>query len=261
MGTVREFDDHGSGLGEPSSGEGISLLFTPGERPGADQVESLLGSGVGGESPARVSARVDGQGWIELLASGLTFDMSGLSPAAPHASPAPEHFFGLPADMSAFDLESVNLSPGPHIAAGRAMLPVVRSMVGLAANLALHLPVKVVCWQPARSWMDARYFARQTLTWLSGGAFPSLGLTAIRRRDDGRFCSVGLDYFVGQEVAIAPLPAEAPADTVKLGVRIIDHVLRQGAVTTAQALVGPSGEPLSLEPSSDGRELRVKRMP
>lgn len=218
----------------------------------------MFGSGASSGSPGRISARLDTEGWLELLASGLTFEISGLTPAAPCQACIGEHFFGLPPDMSAFDLQGVALRPGSHIAAGGALLPVVRTMAAIAANIALHLPVKIVCWRPAASWMDARYFARITLTWLSGGAFPALGLTALRRRDDGLFASSGLAFLVGQELLLEPLAEEPPAETVKLGGRIIDHILRHGAVREPQMLSGPSGEQLMLEPEGD-REVRVRR--
>lgn len=247
------------GRGPQAADSGLDLLFAPGDRPAVDDLGELFGANAPGGAPARISARLDAEGWLELLASGLTFEMSGLAPATPSAPTAAEHFYGLPPDMSAFDLEGVGLRPGAHIAAGGALLPVVRTMLAIAANLALHLPVKVVCWRPAACWMDARYFARVTLTWLSGGAFPALGLTALRRRDDGLFASSGLAFFVGQELLLEPPPGEPAAETVKLGGRVIDHILRHGAVQETQTLPGPSGERLVLELQGD-REVRVRRL-
>lgn len=258
MGSETESGDEAFGRGPHMASSGLDLLFAPGDRPVVEDLNDMLGGSMSGASPARISARLDADGWVELLSSGLTFEMSGLAPAKPCVTEAAEHFFGLPQDMSAFDLEGVALRPGAHIAAGGALLPVVRTMVAIAANMALHLPVKVVCWRPARSWMDARYFARVTLTWLSGGAFPALGLTALRRREDGRFASTGLGFFIGQELLIEPLRGEPAAETVKLGGRVIDHILRHGAIEEAQTLPGPAGEHILLEPLGS-QEVLVRR--
>lgn len=245
--------------GRHASGSRLDLLFAPGERPSVSELDQLFAGAASDGSPARISARLEAGGWLELLASGLTFELSGLAPAEPCGVDPAEHSFGLPVDMSAFELEGVSLCPGAHIAAGGAMLPVVRTMASIAANLALHLPVKVVCWRPAATWMDARYFARVTLTWLSGGAFPALGLTAFYRRADGMFVSTGLRFFAGQELLVEPLAGEPPAETVKLGVRLIDYVLRHGPIGERQTVPGPTGEQLILEPQN-GDEVRVRRL-
>ncbi|MFD2136398.1 hypothetical protein ACFSLT_16960 [Novosphingobium resinovorum] len=102
-------------------------------------------------------------------------------------------------------------------------------MMGLAANLALELPVRAVGWAPAQTWMEPRYFCRSVLNWLGGGAFPALGLTALLQAEDGSLASRGLAHFTGQEVQLEGRRGEAAADTVKLAVRVIDQLVRRGA--------------------------------
>ena len=139
------------------------------------------------------------------------------------------------------------------------MLPVVRAMAAIAGILALELEALAVCWEPAGSWMDPQYFSRVVEGWCAGGAFPALGLIGIERTHDGGVESDGLDFFVGQELRIDSRRGESAADTVKLAARVIDHLVNCGAIFTREALVGPGGEPLLAEPSTDGKLLRVWR--
>ncbi len=246
------------------------MLFAVGDRPSADEVDRLLslprsaesaviGSPAGGVS-ARISHRPEGNaGWLEILAGGLTFDLTGLSPGLPGQPPAARHFFGLPEKSDAFAFEAVTLAPGPHVTAGAGMLPLVRIMIGLSFLLVRAPGVKAVCWHPAGSWMDPGYFLRVVSAWLSGGAFPALGLTAIDRSRDGGVESDGLGFFIGQELCVGPRKGEITAETVKLAVRMIDYLVRQGRLTDRQELKGPDGETLVAELLPDGRRLRLLR--
>jgi hypothetical protein len=239
---------------------GVSLLFAPGGRPSASEIERLLSGAAASEIAARISRRPpDDHGWLELLVSGLTFDLRGLAPGMAAAIPSVGPVYGLPADIDRFEFEAISLTPGGHIAAGGAMMPVVRMLVGLAANLALQLPITAVCWNPAQSWMEPRYFGRIAVSWLSGGSFPVLGLTGMRRGADGAFESTGLAYFTGQEMRLSGRPGESDADTVKLAGRIVDHLVRQGRLERPETQVGPSGEVLRLAPSRDARLVEVSR--
>ncbi|MFD2579415.1 hypothetical protein ACFSTD_14295 [Novosphingobium colocasiae] len=111
------------------------------------------------------------EGWAEILVSGLAFDLSGLQPA-PAAPARPfDHAYGFAADVPDGLREAVLLVPSGHISAGAALAPVVRAMVGLAANLVLNLPVVAVQWHPARTVIEPRTFVRIIMNWLSGGAF------------------------------------------------------------------------------------------
>lgn len=209
---------------------------------------------------ARISSlRGGAEGWLELLGSGLTFDLTGLSPASPGSLPAPRHVFGLTPDVAGQDWEACLLAPGPHLADAGAMEPVVRIMAGIAGQLALGLEAKAVCWLPAASWMDANYFARIVEAWHGGGAFPALGFAGMDRLADGWVVSDGLAFFAGQELRVEPRPGESAADTVKLAVRLADRLVRQGPIVESGRLAGPDAEPLFVEPSADGRQVLLRR--
>ena len=145
------------------------MLFAKGKRPSADQIERLLEASEIAGAAAHVSYRPldDHDGLLELLISGLTFDLVGLEPAAAMSPPPSATQFGLsPRDLGD-GLEAITLVPGQHLSGGHAMIPVVQAMLGLAGHIALPLSVEAVCWHPAQSWMEPQYFSRVALGWLS----------------------------------------------------------------------------------------------
>lgn len=241
-----------------TSAAGLSLLFATGDRPRASGIARLIEAPEPGDPPARISHSAGTEdGWTELLASGLTFDLRGLAPASAAAPPPADYFFGLPPDVARFEFEAVTLQPTPHIAAGAALLPVVRVMTGLAARLSRLPAVKAVCWHPAASWMDPTYFRRLIGAWLAGGAFPALGLTVLRPTGDGFVQSRGLSFFIGQELELQDVGDGNAGAAIKVGVRIVDGLVRGGPILTERVLGGPIGEELWAEPSPDGKLVRV----
>lgn len=239
---------------------GMSLLFASGSRPTAREVERLLAQPLASGRGAQISHRPCGdQGWLELLASGLTYDLRGLVPAVPAARPPVTHVYGLPIDIGKFDFEAVLLAPGEHIAAGGALLPVVRTLLDLAAGLALELPVAAVCWNPASAWMEPRYFSRIAANWLAGGPFPALGLTGLKAGADGEMRSEGLAFFIGQEVHVRLGGGVPQAEVTKVAVRVIDHLMRHGPLEGPESFVGPKDQPLVIAPAPDARQVVVVR--
>lgn len=250
----------GETLESERAGGVLSLLYVAGQRPGADDVVRLLEGPANAAGPAaQVSFTPDHtEGWLELLASGLTFDISGLSPAPVQSAPPPAHIFGLPPETRDLALEAVTLTPGDHIAFGATMLPIVRVMCRLGAGLTSLGNVKAVRWHPAESWIEPAYFSRAISGWLGGGVFPALGLTALRPMADGGVESVGLGFFTGQEVRVDRRIGEGGAATTRLAIRMIDLMVRQGTIPTGTTLAGPDGENLVIE-SMDEAMIRVRR--
>lgn len=243
---------------------GISLMFDAGHRPRAAHIVAALEI-VPGQSaaaqfgPAHVSHLPNSEeGWVELVASGLVFDLTGLAPAEGLAAGPAAFRFGLEPGVGG-DWEAVDLLPGPHIAGGQAMMPVVRVMAGLAARLAAALCARAVCWRPSGSWMAPDYFGRIVAGWLAGGPFPALGLTAFERTAAGEVRSAGLAFFTGQELLMRPLEGEAPVDTIKLATRLVDWLVQAGAPAGAGRVDLPGGESVDLFPSDDGRLITARR--
>jgi hypothetical protein len=236
---------------------GLSLLFRPGERPSADDLIHLIDSGQASGPAARVSHRPDARhGWLELLASGLTFDVRGLSPLeALDTAPLDSYgnrVFGFTGSDPERQYEAVEIALSHHIMAGAGLQPVVRTMVGLAANLT------AVRWHPADTLMEPRYFVRVVLAWLAGGAFPALGLTALTQAQDGSIASRGLAHFTGQEMRLEATAGESPAEAVQLAIRVIDDLVREGRIATPRK-IGAGKDALLAEPSQVGKLVLVWR--
>jgi hypothetical protein len=139
------------------------------------------------------------------------------------------------------------------------MPPVIRSLAWLAATFTALEGVEAVAWHPARSWCGPGYFRDGVLRWVEGGVFPGLGLTALAVAPDGGMQSEGLALFAGQDLRIEPELMLDKAAAAKIGVRLIDYMVVSGPIEAPRRLEGPAGEPLRLEPSPNGRFVRVWR--
>jgi hypothetical protein len=258
----------GRAIGAENSGSAASLLFAAGRRPEPAAIRDFARNqggfgisfdpsldGAPGENPADSAGRI----WLELLTNGLTFDLIGLAPGPPAEAPPCVHGYALAANADAVGLEAVTVCLGPHLAGGHALPPVVRSLAWMAATLAAIEGVEAVAWHPARSWCAPGYFRDGVLRWVEGGVFPGLGLTALTVTPDGGMQSEGLALFARQDLRIEPELMLDKAAAAKMGVRLIDHMVESGPIEAAQRLVGPDGQPLLLEPSPNGRFVRVWR--
>jgi hypothetical protein len=249
-------------------GSAVSLLFAAGRRPNADSIRQLAEKQAGFSisfDPATEDMRGEaapggpGQEWLELVANGLTFDLVGLAPGASADPPPCVHAYALAANADPVGMEALTVRPGPHLAGGHTMLPVVRSLAWLAAALAQINGIEAIAWHPARSWCGPGYFRQGVLRWIEGGVFPGLGLTALAPNPDGGIHSEGLALFTGQELRIEPELMSDKAAGAKIAVRLIDYLVEVGQIGTSQRINGPDGRPLRLEPSANGRFVRVWR--
>ena len=254
-----------------------SLLFAPGERPRAEAIDALAkdnpgfsvsldpvagggrksAAGGSAKNSTRVQNGAHELRWLEVLANGLTFDLAGFAPgiAAPH--PPQGHGFGLPAGFQAAGLEALTLQPGPHLAGGITMPPVVRSLAWVAAILAALPEARAVAWHPARTWCAPQQFRDSVLRWVEGGVFPVFSLAALAPTPDGGMQSEGLALFTGQELRLEPELAEDRMVGARLGLRLLHLFAEQGRITEPEALTGPEGQRLRIEPSPNGRFVRV----
>jgi hypothetical protein len=248
----------GGVLGLQRSTSGFELILAAGYRLAAidfaRQIENAGIESAGLHVVNRASAK---EGWLELLASGLTFDLSGFAPGPALRAMPCDQAFGLVAHDQAGDC--LTLEPGPHIRSGSAMLPVIRVMARLAARLTELLPVSAVGWPPAATCMEPGYFRRVVDNWLNGGAFPALGLTAILRDENGTARSRGLELLVGQELHVDPAAGESFADTAKLTARMIGEILEIGGLDDSTEFTAPHGERLLAEVSGDRRTVHLRR--
>ena len=233
----------------------LAVLFAKGARPTAANVAKLA---AGSGTFAIVFEASPDEGWVEALIAGLSFELAGLAPSPAAAVAEILHSYGFAAAPQWGALEPVLVRAGPHLAGGEAMLPVVRASVAVAAALAAGAGAQAVVWLPARIAMSPGHFAQASQAWLSGGAFPALGLTALAPHEDGSVASEGLEFFIGQELRVDATVAGSPGDRAKLAVRLIDRLIRDGAIGSPTALTGPNGEALLATPSPDGAQLTVR---
>lgn len=247
----------GRDTADNADGALLSLIFAKGQRPDADAIAALSARGASGDGDVigfAVSHRPPAADWLELLAQGMTFDCRGLAPGAPARLPDFGTLLGLAAMPEG---EAVALLPGPHLAEGRGLLPVVRCIAALGAALAALPGLRAVCWEPAGSWMEPDYFRRVVADWRAGGAFPALGLTTLAQRPDGTMVSRGLDLLIGQELSLAPDRELTAAARAKIAVRLIHDLIGHGALTEPAEFIGPAGETLIVAPVDRGARLRV----
>ncbi|WP_271077964.1 hypothetical protein [Aurantiacibacter sp. MUD61] len=238
----------------------MSLLFEAGARPCAADIRALAK----GDVPFSISIdpSVDGtadEGWVELLVNGLTFDLTGLAPFPAAEMPCANHYYGLSEGFPQLSLEAITLVPGPHLTAGGIMFPVVRGLAALAADLTDLPRVQGVVWHPAHAVSEPAYFQRGVTSWIEGGPFPGLGLTALITNSDGSMQSDGLALFTGQELH---LPADVTGDGAegaKLALRILNWLVEHGKIEQNVTFTGPSGEPMGVEPVENSGMLRVWR--
>lgn len=200
------------------------------------------------------------QHWLELLRDGLTFDLSGIAPGPASPFPAIAHRFDLPDMPGPDDHETMILRPGPHLAAAGNSLPLIRTMLALACDLVRHFDDLVaVGWAPADSAIGRRFFESVTSAWLGGGPFPALGLTAFVETPDAALQSVGLAYWIGQELRIEPpLSADRVAAT-RLGIRLVNHLVLIGGLAADDHITAPDGTRLVLRPSRERALVSVWR--
>lgn len=243
---------------KPSIPTALTLLFAPGMRPSAKDFLRFADKPV--ETTKFTVSHVPDveEGWLELISMGLTYDVSGLMPfeSAP-ALPA-EHLFGFEGIALESKLEALRIVPGPHISGGRMMLPIIRVLTGLGAELARLPGLQAVGWEPSRSWMAPTWFMTSIRAWLVGGAFPAVGLTAFNVQRNGAFESEGLSLFTGYEVIVEPVSGEDAQETAKLAARAI-HVLAQSGAKGLEALTDAKGRAIFHDDEQGRGLLRLWR--
>lgn len=238
----------------PGSAAVLSLVYAAGQRPSLECLAELSR-----RDPVSLRFTIShvltgDAAWVELLAGGLTYDCRGLVPGDATETPDRGTMLGLP-DIPVG--EAISIEPAPHLVEGRGMLPVVRVLAGIGAELG-QLPGLVgAYWQPAQCWMAPKYFRGVMAEWLGGGAFPALGLTALQRETDGAMVSAGLGFLIGQELRFEPNRRLVPAAVARIAMRLIQSLIESGRLEVPTDFVGPEGERLRLEPIRGGRQLRV----
>ncbi|WP_252257682.1 hypothetical protein [Erythrobacter aurantius] len=195
-----------------------------------------------------------------MLREGLVFDLVGIAPGGKMDLPVINHQFDMAEMPDPSECDPLQLLPGPHVSAGGNSLPVAKALVGLASDLLRHFDDLVaVVWPPSNSVIGRRFFESTTSAWISGGPFPALGLTAFRETLEGAVQSVGLEYWIGQEIRIEPPLSVDPVAATRLGVRLVNQLVILGGIEGSERIVGPDGSRLLLTLSRNQKFIRVSR--
>lgn len=232
----------------------LSVSFDPAARPNLRVVgedEQLLPVN-GLKNPPRPT-------WVELLFAGLTFELEGLEPGRKAVVPRVEFSFDFDDRLSTARYKALRLVPGRHLSGGENSLPVVGAMLELACDMIQHFEgIEAVVWPASRSVIGRRFFESTVTAWLSGGAFPALGMTAFYGTIDGGLHSVGLSYFIGQELRIEPPLASDKLAATRLGIRLVNQLLIMGGLSNSEYVIAPDGSRLVLALSANGKFIRVR---
>lgn len=248
------------GQDRPGARPYLFLLFEKDRRPAAAQIRAAVEAanlGMVSHDPTSRAPGPEQEGggpvshWLEVLVSGLSFDIRGLEPGPSLAPPATRHRFGDADVASLRKSEAIGIAPGPHLAGAAGSIPVLRALLQLGAGLVAQLDaVTAVVWQPAASAMGPRLFIHAIGGWLENGAFPALGLMGAVANPQGELVSDGLGFFIGQELVLdASLATDRIAGT-RLLLRLVDRLVADGSLADV-AIVGlAGGDSLRLVPES-----------
>ena len=250
-----------SGSAAREIGDDLLILFPHGTRPTVRRVHGQRETGgyadVSGPDLTEYRHKFDigAPTGLALQRAGLVFDLVGLAPGP--AIPAP--------DMGEADrrrepilptrTEATSLRLGPHIAAGKRSLAILREWFGLASGIAETFGATALCWVPGRVVIGIDRLPHHLQAWDGRGDVPVNLLADFRSTLDGAVQSSGLAFFTGQEFRIEPPLVRGGEDA--LARLIFSHLFYAGEQTATGQLAAPDGTPLRLEPSGNRRFVRV----
>ena len=152
--------------------------------------------------------------------------------------------------------QASSLRLGPHIAAGGHNLFVLREWFGLAHRIARVFGASSICWVPCAVVIGRDRLTERLRAWDGRGEVPVALLASFRPTLDGAIQSHGLAHFTGQEFRIEQQLAEGEGGEA-LARLIFAHLFYSGRQEQTGELASPQGYSLRLEPSANGRFVRV----
>jgi len=82
-------------------------------------------------------------------------------------------------------------------------------------------------------------------------------LTSFFETLDGGLQSVGLDYFIGQELRIEPSLATEKGAATRLAIRLVNQLVVMGGIHESERVIAPDGTRLVMRPSRNKNFIRV----
>lgn len=195
---------------------------------------------------------------MELHRHGLTFDCSGIAPGPAEALPRITDWLGIDETNRAARLRCVGLALGPHLRAGQASPPILRGLFSLAEEFAAAFEdCRGICWAASGTVIGRDGFLELVRRWQGGGNFPAQLVTSLRAGLGGAIETRGLAYFTGQELRIEPASFTDDGQGALLALRLVSQLIYRGTLEAPEQAVAPDGTPLRIEPSANGRFVRV----
>ncbi len=199
------------------------------------------------------------ENWLELLRDGLTFDLLGLDPGPPVDSVSARFRFGSISANVEDATEAVGLFPGPHLVKGAHTVPVLRTLIGIAADLIrTYGAVRAVLWTPSQCILAPDLFVQLASEWQDGGPFPAPGLVGFNFEPDGALVTHGLAFLVGRELRIETGFAGNRIEVSRLGSRIIDTLVGHAPVEFPQRYSWPGLPEVVLSDDPEAKLVRAQ---
>lgn len=247
---------------------GLHLLFAAGKRPTLAAIREFAAAHPAifishdpADAPVQNTSEVAGGALgVEFLLDGLTFDLGALAPAEPSDFGTVMSRFDWEDQLPSDRFEAAVLLPGHHLRGAASMMPVARTLIRLACELANHFDdLEAIIWPPSQSVIGRRFFMSVAAAWLDGGAFPALGLVAFREAMGRALQSVGLEFWIGQELRIEPPLSDDRVAATRLGVRLVNQLVLAGGVENSERIIAPDGSRLIMRLSRNRKLIRVFR--
>lgn len=124
----------------------------------------------------------------------------------------------------------------------------------MAASLAA---CRGVCWAASGTVIGRKGFVELVGRWQDGGAFPAQLVTSLKAGLGGGIETRGLSYFTGQELRVEPASFSEEGQGSLLALRLASQLIYRGTLEVPEQAISPDGTPLRLEPSANGRFVRV----
>ena len=242
-------------------GDDLLILFARDERPTARRVRQQcadagyidsIGPDLAATDRPRDIAPPCG---LSLGRAGFTFDLVGLAPGPAVAIPRIDLSQSLQEVVLPARIEAASLRLGPHVAAGRNSVSILREWFVLAHGLADTFGGAAICWTPGGVAIEPDRLGRHFDAWQRRGELPVGLFASFRRTLDGALQSHGLRYFTGQEFRIEPNLLRGDEDS--LARLLFTHLFYAGEQDQTGQLATPEGQAIRLEPSANRRFVRV----
>lgn len=129
---------------------------------------------------------------------------------------------------------TLSIDFGPHLQGGPRVAPLVKALLGFAAELAEKLEANAVVWTPGKLISDASFFVENVKGYIAGGVFPVLVTVDFDYfSNELELHSTGLSWFAGQEMVLAGCDLRGQ-QLVRRAVRLVHDIAINGPVVMTQ---------------------------